>query len=87
MKKEFQLLDKGIKEIKVNCPVYHDLGSDENIPSGVFWNEFLNEFFGTGDFEWDLHFSDLIRKIDFSLWDKWDRAFSWIEELQMGLNF
>jgi len=52
----------------------------------VKWKEFLKFLFNSNqDIPYDKHLFDLIRKIDYELWQKWDIAFSYHEEMLIGL--
>jgi len=52
----------------------------------VKWKELLKYIFNTNqDIPYDKDLFYLIQKIDYELWKKWDLAFSYHEEMELGL--
>jgi len=77
---------KEVKKFIDSIAIYSD-GDDSSITGGatcVEWDEFLKNLFGK-KVVYDRHLFELIQKVDYELWQKWDRITADYEDMMLGL--
>ena len=76
---------KEVKKYIDSIAIYAD--DDSSVTGGaicVKWKELLKDLFGK-ETPYDKHLFELIQKIDYELWQKWDRVTADYEDMMLGL--